>query len=323
MYKNTNTETSLNLTEKIALSPQDQKFTGTRATLEAIERNRDPTVEANYKKLKVQFLGKYYAENQQILQKELTEYEQLKEKGKLLQFTDMLDVLKNSNVAVDQYKGLALLSERILRSRPVNQVFTISLGSKINMNHVLENAKKHELDIKTYPKFTGVRLKIRQQLGEHELIYTLMFFRSGKINCLGIRKSEDAYVDSVKLHAKKQIQNLVGPLKNTPIAEEFTLVNRVLSVKIPALINLKHLYLFNELKNWRNIKYNNQLFPGVIAKNEQSKVRINFFSTGSAIFTGVKDHERRLNSALGFIKLLQEYLVLLNRKTLSQDLLLQ
>lgn len=269
----------------------------------------DPDTDGFYKKAKQFVLKDYYSLNSESIRDELKQYDTVINDGRLLKEVKLrlcLDGIKKT--PEDLSKGLVVLCERILESRAVNQVYTINVGHPIDSAALILNARRYQLDVKDYHKFTGIRIKIRQIQAGVSVKYTLMIFRSGKINCLGVNNSGQEYLSLVKSNARKQIERLVSVFEEPK--PDFKLVNCVLSVKIPLLINLQHLYLFNSLKDWRNIKYNNQLFPGVIVKIRGSRIRINFFSTGSAIFTGIKDDECRVLAAEGFLELLNEYIKL-------------
>ena len=248
------------------------------------------------------------------------EYDNLLKENSLMKERQVVDKLLSLEMNnKEEAKGLILLAERVITASPVNYVFTIDTKMKLNVAQIVERAQKERYDVKSYSKFTGVRLKINELKGKYNLKYTLMFFKSGKINCLGIKERTLEQIDLILADAKRKISFLVRGLSEEEFSESFKLVNCVLSVKIPKSIDLKHLYLFNELKKWKNIKYNNQLFPGVITKPENLKVRINFFCTGSAIFTGVKDYQCRIESLKIFLTLINEYLHLLKERKLKEQ----
>lgn len=249
-------------------------------------------------------------EGVQKLVEEEKQYEDILKDNYLLKEPSLLPLLEKfyTHVHPLMFKGLFLLAQRILKEEPVNHVYTINLGAKLEVPKIIEKAKELNYNLKTYGKFTGVRLKVNEDIGGIQQKYTLMFFRSGKVNCLGIGHPQEYFRKKARQNAKEKIRALIPDLNLKEITD-FDLVNSVLSVKVPHYINLKHLHLFNLLDSWRGIKYNNQLFPGVIARPPNIRMRINFFSTGSAIFTGLKNKDKKIEAAKIFLELLYSYLL--------------
>ena len=226
-------------------------------------------------------------------------------------FRDLLDSFKK-DLSQEESKGLQLLAYRILVSKIVNGVQPIYLNCPLDMASVKAAAIQHGINVTSYPKFTGVKLRIDEieAQSQRRIKFTALIFKSGKVNCVGIKDNHPEYLQAVKRCFSKYQKLLMPQLKTFEMDTE-NLVNSVLSIKIPKAIPLNHLTLFNNLPEWRNIKYNSQLFPGAILKCEHSNAKIIFFTTGSSIYTGVSSGTRRKQLLKDFLSVLHAYLKLL------------
>ena len=86
------------------------------------------------------------------------------------------------------------------------------------------------------------------------------------------------------------------------------LANRVYAIKIPKLIDLSNLEIFNSLSTWKNIKYNSQTFPGVRLKFENFKSKALVFKTGSMILTGIISVDCKKKLLIELSSCLAEYI---------------
>ena len=205
-----------------------------------------------------------------------------------------------------------LLIYRLLNYKIVNGVAPLATGTSIDLNKIELACKKHKLSYLRYPKFSGLRVKFDYKNEENiDLNFTGLFFKSGKINLIGLKEDTPEYLKSVTdLLSLYQVDMFGAPiLKNCTKR----IANRVYSLKIPALIDLSQLHLFNRIKSWKNIKYNSEAFPGAVIKFNSFKSRALCFRTGSIIITGIVSTNCKKNVLLELIEIICEYLEVKNQ----------
>ncbi len=243
--------------------------------------------------------------------KEIAQYQRQSKKKLQQDENQVLRYIKDLgdyyNLTENQVIGLKLLFYRVLRSQIVNGVCPVDTGSPLDITKLIEGCEKNKLNYKKYQKFTGLKVRF----DEPNVNFTALFFKSGKINCVGLKNDTEEYVNQILNTFKKYQMDLFDVQTFTNSIKK--IANRVLSIKIPSLIPLNKLIYFNELSNWRDIKYNSQSFPGVIFRNENFKSKVIFFRTGSSIFTGITSKVKKLLVLKSFLETLSAYLEYYNR----------
>lgn len=212
--------------------------------------------------------------------------------------------IKGKNLSQLEIKALDLLINRYLNARIVNAVAPITTGEKIDHLRIIAACKKNDLPFIVHPKFSGLPVKFNTP----KIKFTAVFFKSGKVNIIGLGNDKPDHLNLVIEELSKYQLDFF----ETPVFDNCTkrLANRVYAVSIPKIINLKELHLFNQVKEWKNIKYNSQSFPGVTIKFQNFKSKALFFKTGSVIFTGIISDNCKYSVLTQFIDTLIEYLEL-------------
>ena len=189
-------------------------------------------------------------------------------------------VLKNNfdeNIAL----GFKLFIHRVLSAEVVNGVCPINIGKTICKQKIIDACEKHGLKHRICQKFSGLPVKFNK----NGIKFTATFFKSGKINIVGLNNDAPEYLNRVVSTIKEYQLDLFGEQVMEHSTKRFA--NRVYAIKIPQLINLSNLQIFNYLPYWKNIKYNSQTFPGVRLKFDGFKSKALVFKTGSMILTGI------------------------------------
>jgi len=206
--------------------------------------------------------------------------------------------------------GLLLFFYRVLNQKIVNGVAPITLYQFIDLQKLAQFCESHSFKYKKYTKFTGVPVKYEDKTG---LKFTAVFFKTGKINLVGLQDDSPAHLDRIC----KILKVFEAPLfEGRPIFDvsNIRFANRVLSVKIPKLLNVSKLNYFNKVSYWRNIKYHSEAFPGAVFKFTEHQAKVIVFKTGSTIFTGITSKACLRDIATQFIQVLTEFITVQNSK---------
>lgn len=206
------------------------------------------------------------------------------------------------NFSSDLKKGLELFIHRVLVAQVVNGVCPINVGMAISKEKVIAACVKHNLEHRICQKFSGLPVKFDKD----GVKFTATFFKSGKINVVGLSNDKPEYLNKVIQIIKEHQIDFFG----VPLMDNSTkrLANRVYAIKIPKLIDLSNLEIFNSLSTWKNIKYNSQTFPGVRLKFENFKSKALVFKTGSMILTGIISFDCKKKLLVELSSCLAEYL---------------
>lgn len=197
-----------------------------------------------------------------------------------------------------------LFIHRLMSYKVVNGVAPLSTGLIIDLNRIKQACEKNNIPFKTYNKFSGMSVKF---VGP-DLKFTGLFFKSGKINLIGLKGDTLDYLKKVVDLLKKYQMDMFG----VPVFDQCTkrVANRVYSLKIPAIVDLSKIYLFNQLTSWKNVKYNSEAFPGAVIRFKNFRSKALCFRTGSVIITGIVSTNCKRQVLLQLIKILCEYLAL-------------
>lgn len=248
-------------------------------------------------------------ENPRDIDKELNAARDIGDSFKSQNF-DLFELVRGlkqkSNLTEAQKLGLELFIFRLMTSKVVNGVAPISTGVIIDLDRVVNACVKNNLKYRVCSKFSGVPVKFR----EDDLKFTATFFKSGKVNVVGLQNDEPSH-----------LQRVVGVLQKYQIdffgfrvlaSSTKRLANRVYAISIPKVLDLSNLQIFNTLSGWKNIKYNSQTFPGVRLKFENFRSKALLFKTGSIIVTGVISRHCKEQLLKELVLMLSEYLNVLN-----------
>lgn len=223
-------------------------------------------------------------------------------------FKDVIEkkdkICEKYNISEEIKQIFNLFIYRLLNYPIVNGVAPLSLGRPINIERVQEGCKKNNLQYLKYPKFSGLSVKFK----EKNTKFTAIFFASGKVNLIGLKKDTPDHLKKIVEVLSKYEVDLFGELVLNQSTKRFA--NRVYSLKIPSIIDLSHLYLFNSLSKWKDIKYNSEAFPGAVIKFKQFKSKALCFRTGSIIITGIVSNTCKKQVLLQLIQIICEYLQL-------------
>lgn len=217
-------------------------------------------------------------------------------------FSYVEELSKNYSFSEDIVNGLNLFVYRVLCAKVVNGVCPINIGVAISKEKVITACIKHNLPHRICQKFSGLPVKFNKE----GMRFTATFFKSGKINVVGLSNDRPEYVNKVVEIIKEYELDFFG----SHVMDQSTkrLANRVYAIKIPKLIDLSNLELFNELSTWKNIKYNSQTFPGVRLKFDNFKSKALVFKTGSMILTGIISVDCKKKLLVELLSCLAEYI---------------
>lgn len=254
------------------------------------------------KKIKLDKKLPIYTKEEEIILSENLNPEYLQNNQKII--GQVRSIAENYSLTTEEKKALDLLTFRFITANIVNAVAPITIGKPIDIKRVVETCKKHNLEYKLHSKFSGVPVRFVNNIS-----FTAVFFKSGKINVIGLEEDTPEYLKEVVNVIAKYQDDFFEPGINVRDCPK-RLANRVYAVSIPKVIQLNKLRLFTQLKNWVNIKYCSQGFPGVTIKFTEYKSKILFFKTGSSIISGVTSEHCKEHILKEFITILCEYMAL-------------
>jgi len=201
-----------------------------------------------------------------------------------------LGLIEKFNLNDGQSFALRKFINDLFTFEVVNIVAPINILRAIDKDRIQTACIKHDLPYKRFPKFSGLPVTFHMNCGS---TFTGIFFKTGKINIVGLKKGGLKGLDEVIAVLKRYEKDFFG---ETGVLDQSLrrIANRVYSLKISSFIDLSNLSLFCNLYDWRNIKYHGETFPGAVLKFEDILVKILFFKTGSMIAAGVSSTQVKI-----------------------------
>ena len=239
-----------------------------------------------------------------ILEEEILELDSF-EKSEPLEneILDYLSKIKEEyDLTEEDLVGLRLLVHRINNANMVNAVIPIYCHQSLDREKIYQAAIKEGFAAKKHEKFTGVAVKC----SSGSFKFTAIYFNSGSINCVGVKDVSPEGIQRLIQTLKRYNKKLIEDYKD--LSYDFRIANRVLSLKIPLSLRLDHLHLLSREKYWREVKYQAQIFPGLISQKDGTKAKLLFFRTGSLIMTGIKSTKIRLELTQNLCEKIGNYL---------------
>lgn len=211
--------------------------------------------------------------------------------------------LRENNVCEETVEQFKKILNYIKLNTLVNAVSPFYTFKTIDVQKLRERALEKGYEVSSSPRFVGVSLKIKD-LETPEDSFTAIFFRTGAINCVGLKKDTTQFIEKNTRTLVKICKQLLDLDLNADTTYTRKLSNRVYTIKIP---NIEFaIEKFRHLTDRKNLKLAVDSFPGSVKSfddEEIKKVKILIFKPGKMIITGVKS--AKIKQRLGVaIKLL-------------------
>ncbi len=152
-----------------------------------------------------------------------------------------------------------------------NVVASSSLGTELDLQHILECLKGAEYNPQQFP---GLVYRIKEPKT------ATLLFRSGKIVCTG-GKSKDEVILAVS-KVIKDLEQADVHITEQPVVE---VQNIVASSDLEQEINLNTVAITLGLEK---VEYEPEQFPGLVYRLDDPKVVVLLFSSGKMVITGAK-----------------------------------
>ncbi|KAK2703876.1 hypothetical protein QYM36_017802 [Artemia franciscana] len=153
-----------------------------------------------------------------------------------------------------------------------NVVSTVDLGCKLNLKKICSQARNTEYNPKSHPA-------VIMRLKDHKT--TALIFSTGKMVCTGGNSEE------VSRLAARKYARIVQKLGFATKILNFKIQNMVGSCNVKFSIRLDALARGHE----KFIKYEPELFPGLVYRMVKPKVVLKIFANGNVIITGAKTRQ--------------------------------